>query len=404
MVALRQLGPNVDCYWPPLPRCSVRSGGALRDAVSDAQSATRPFFLQAVGIAALLVLCVFLSSCAATAPRVLRFGLEDAPEGRRLMWPAAPEVPRFMYAGQLIGEANFKAAQTEVNSIGGLLRRLAALVIGEQVPVVLQRPQSGTVDAAGRILITDASRQAVFVFDPAAGELLLWDKADGLTSFVSPNGIAIGAQGQVLVADPQLGIVARLDSRGNPGRAIGRGVLKRPTGLAYDSLHKHIFVADTYAHDIKVFDDEGTLLKVIGRQGDGAGEFNYPTFLAFARGELYVADTMNSRIQVFADGGDRWRLSFGSRGLYVGNLVRPKGVTVDSDGNIYVVESYYDHLLVFNGGGEFLMAIGGMGQETGNFYLPAGAWADSRNRIYVSDMFNGRVMVFQYLETGGDGG
>jgi DNA-binding beta-propeller fold protein YncE len=354
--------------------------------------------------AAAVVLAVLVSACAAPGPRILHFGMQDAPEGRRLMWPAAPEVPRFMYAGQLLGEANFKAPPAAEDGIGGAMRRLAAFIVGEQAPTVLQRPQSGTVDATGRILVTDASRQAVFVFDPVAGELLVWDKADGLANFIAPIGIASAADGQILVADAQLGIVARLDARGNPGRAIGRGVLKRPTGLAYDPARKRIFVADTYMHDVKVFDDDGQLLKVIGHQGEAPGEFNFPTFLAFARDELYVADTMNSRIQVFADGGDRWRSSFGARGLFVGNLVRPKGVAVDSDGNIYVVESYYDHLLVFNRDGEFLMAIGGLGQETGKFYLPAGAWVDSHNRVFVGDMFNGRVVVFQYLETGGDGG
>jgi len=64
---------------------------------------------------------------------------------------------------------------------------------------------------------------------------------------------------------------------------------------------------------------------------------------------------------------------------------------------VYVVESYYDHLLVFNRRGEFLMPIGGVGQETGKFYLPAGVWVDGRNRVFVADMFNGRVMVFQFL-------
>ena len=354
--------------------------------------------------AVVLALAVLLAACAATGPRVLHFGMENAPEGKRLMWPQAPEIPRFMYAGQLVGEANFRKTPTSAAGVGGFLRRLAEIVFGEKPPTVLQRPQSGTVDSAGRILVTDASRQAVMVFDPVAGELLVWDKAEGLANFVAPIGITTGAQGQILIADAELGIVARLDARGNPGRAIGRGVLKRPTGLAYDAVRGRIFVADTYTHDIKVFDDDGRLVKVIGRHGEGAGEFNFPTFLAFARGELYVTDTMNSRIQVFADGGDRWRSSFGSRGLFVGNLVRPKGVAVDSDGNIYVVESYHDHLLVFNRDGNFLMAIGGLGQETGRFYLPAGAWVDSRNRVFVADMFNGRVVVFQYLETGGDGG
>ena len=229
----------------------------------------------------MLVLGALLAACAAPTPRVLHFGMQDAPEGRRLMWPAAPEVPRFMYAGQLIGEANFRETPAETGGFGGLMRQLAAFIVGEQAPTVLQRPQSGTVDAAGRILVTDASRQAVFVFDPLAGELLLWDKADGLANFIAPIGIAAGADGQILVADAQLGIVARLDARGNPGRAIGRGLLQRPTGLAYDAVHRRIFVADTYMHDVKVFDDDGQLLKVIGRKGDAPGEFNYKTFLAF---------------------------------------------------------------------------------------------------------------------------
>lgn len=351
-----------------------------------------------------LVLCALLGACAAPGSRVLRFGIEDAPEGRQLMWPHAPEIPRFIYAGQLVGEANFRDAPEAANGLGGLLRRLVGLVLGENSPLVLQRPQTGTVDATGRILVTDSSRQAVFVFDPIAGDLTVWDKADGLASFVSPVGIAAGADGHILVADSELGIVARLDSKGNPLRAIGRGLLKRPTGIAYDEVNRNLFVADTYAHDIKVFDDDGRLIRVIGHHGEGDGEFNFPTFLAFAHDELYVTDTMNSRIQVFANGGERLRLVFGERGLYVGNMVRPKGVAVDSDGNIYVVESYHDHLLVFDRAGRFLMAIGGVGRATGNFYLPAGAWTDSRNRVYIADMFNGRVVLFQYLETGGPDG
>lgn len=350
--------------------------------------------------AAALALVVTLVACAAAPPRVLHFGMEDAPEGKRLMWPAAPEVPRFMYAGQLVGEANFRKARNHDAGAGGFLRWLAGLIAGEEPPVVLQRPQSGTVDAAGRVFVTDGSRQAVFVFDAAAGELRVWDKAEGLANFIMPVGIAAGADGEIFVADAELGIVARLDAKGNTGRGIGRGLLKRPTGVAYDPVRAELFVADTYAHDIKVFDRAGRLLRTIGRHGEAPMEFNFPTYLAYARGELYVTDTMNSRIQVFADGGARLRLVFGTRGLFVGNLVRPKGVAVDSDGNIYVVESYYDHLLMYNRRGEFLMAIGGVGRDTGRFYLPSGAWVDNRNRVYAADMFNGRVMVFQYLETG----
>jgi DNA-binding beta-propeller fold protein YncE len=90
----------------------------------------------------------------------------------------------------------------------------------------------------------------------------------------------------------------------------------------------------------------------------------------------------------------------GQRGLYVGNLVRPKGVTVDSDGNIYVVESYYDHLLIYDEDGKFLVPIGGTGSEAGQFFLPAGMWSDKNDRIFVADMFNSRVVIFRYVGTG----
>ena len=92
--------------------------------------------------------------------------------------------------------------------------------------------------------------------------------------------------------------------------------------------------------------------------------------------------------------------TIGKRGLYVGDFTRPKGVAVDRFGHLYVVESFYDHLLVFDEQGRFLMPIGGTGKRPGEVYLPAGVWTDDRDRVYVADMFNGRVAMFQYL--GGD--
>lgn len=350
-----------------------------------------------------LLALLSLTGCASPRPALLHFGVEDAPEGKRLMWPGEPEVPRFLYGGQLTGEANFRRAGDDAaQGLRGALRWLAGIVAGEARPVELQRPQSGAVDEAGRIYVSDTSRQAVYVFDPLAGRLELWEKADGLANFATPVAVAV-ANDAVFVTDAELGIVARLDRAGTPMRAIGRGVLKRPTGLAYDPARGELYVSDTAAHDIKVFDLAGTLLRVLGRRGEAEGEFNFPTHLAFADGLLYVTDTMNSRVQALKAASGAVARVFGERGLYVGNLVRPKGVAVDSERNVYVVESYYDHLLVFDRLGRFLMGIGGLGAGSGNFYLPAGVWTDRLNRVFVADMFNGRVVIFQHLGGGADG-
>ena len=355
-------------------------------------------------LAALVVLgtAILSSGCANDiVAAAMRYGIEDAPEGKRLLWPQPPEVPRYMFAGQLTGEANFVRPDGGGSRIGNFLRWIAGVVSGEAQPVVLQRPQSGLVDAAGRVLVTDVSRQAVFVFDEPAGRLLVWERAEERRGFVAPSGIAVAPEGGVWVADAQLALIAHLDKDGNPLPAIGKGVLKRPTGVAWDSVGQRLFVADAYAHEVKVFDAAGKLIDTIGRRGDSPGEFNFPSHLALSGDELYVTDTMNSRVQVIPlTGGDTSVI--GERGLYVGNLVRPKGVAVDGEGNVYVVESYYDNLLVFNRKGEFLMPIGGLGLGTGKFYLPAGVWIDSRNRVFIADMFNGRVTVFQFLGGGAE--
>lgn len=329
---------------------------------------------------------------------VLHYGVEDAPEGKRIVWPTAPEVPRYLYAGQLIGEINFRREGNEARTAGArIFRWVVGLDSPEAEMNVLQRPLAGVTDAEGRVFVTDMSRRAVYVFDEPAGKLHVWERAQGLANFAAPAGVTLGPERQIWVADADLGLVIRLAEDGEPAGSFGRGLLKRPTGLVRDPAQKLTYVADTYAHDVKVFDDEGRLVHVIGRRGERPGEFNYPTHVAFSRGELYVTDTMNNRVQVFSGEGEVRQRQFGRTGLYVGNFVRPKGVAVDNEGHVYVIESYYDHLLVFTSRGQFLLPIGGTGHATGRFYLPAGVWTDSRNRIFVADMFNGRVVVFQFL-------
>jgi DNA-binding beta-propeller fold protein YncE len=339
-------------------------------------------------------LVVIASGCAKT-PQILKY--ETDPVTARI-WPQPPETPRYRYVGTLTGEANFEKTnhRTFAQGMGDFFRWIVGLGNKDNSPRVLQRPQSGAVDARGRILVTDISRREVMVFDAANGKLDEWKMATAEKEFLSPVAIAVGENGTTYVTDSELGLVTQLDEKGNPIKQFGREVLNRPTGIARDPKQKQIYVADTHDHNIKIFSDDGKLLDILGKRGIGIGEFNSPTHLTFADGKLIVTDTFNTRIQILDRSGEFSR-EFGQRGLYVGNLIRPKGVTTDSDGNIYVIESYADYLLVYNPKGEFLLPIGGTGAEIGQFYLPSGVWSDDKDRIYIADMFNGRVVILQYL-------
>ncbi|MEY4754778.1 MAG: hypothetical protein RJA44_2453, partial [Pseudomonadota bacterium] len=266
-------------------------------------------------------------------------------------------------------------------------------------PLVLQRPMSGLVDAQGRIIVSDVSRAALYVFDAAAGRLDLWEEAEPGRPWQVPVGLASGRDGELLVSDAQLRAVFRLDAQGRP---LGRWAdlpLQRPTGLARDPQRGRVYIADTLAHDIKVCDDSGRLLAVWGRDGVDGLALNQPTHLAWADGVLHVTDSLNARIVRF-DAEGRPLGAFGRRGLQLGDLVRPKGVAVDAAGRVLVVESLHDHLVVHDRAERqhaLLLALGGTGAAPGRFYLPAGLWLDAQGRVYVADMMNGRVVVLQFL-------
>ncbi len=351
-----------------------------------------------------LAACCLLSVLAGCAqlPVVFDYRPEAVAHGggEHLVWPEPPEAPRYRYYGQLIGEENLvTVGEKSRNFLDRGWRWLVGLNEYAETPVILQRPQSGAVAADGRVFVSDVSRQGVYVFDPLKAHLSVWEYAEDAVRFQLPIGVAIKGD-SVLVADAALGYVALLDGAGKPTATIGKGVLNHPNGVVWDAVSNRIYVADRGDNNIKVFDgDSGALLFAFGEFGEREGQLNGPTYMAWHEQQLFVTDTLNSRIQVFSPDGEFQR-TFGQRGLYVGNLPRPKGVAVDSDGNIYVVESYYDYLLVFDRDGRFLLPIGGSGNEVGQFYLPAGVWTDANDRIYIADMFNGRVVIFEYL---GDG-
>ena len=90
----------------------------------------------------------------------------------------------------------------------------------------------------------------------------------------------------------------------------------------------------------------------------------------------------------------------GSLGSTLGQFSRPKGVAVDGASNVYVVDTLFDNVQIFNTSGELLLHFGKNGIEPGTFWLPAGIAVDRQGRIYVADSYNQRVQVFQLLEEG----
>lgn len=329
-----------------------------------------------------LIGLLLVAACAPTTPTV--------PSGPRIMptaeapaWPAPPLAPRIRYLYAFRGPDDLGFRQP-------LLRRMWKWVVGDEVREMV-RPYAIAV-GDGMIVVADPGLRAVHLFDEREQAYRRITEVGG-KALVSPVGAAIGPMG-IVISDSALGKVFMLARSGELRRTLNG--FERPTGLAVDPKSGRLYVVDTRANRIDVFDREGARLFTFGKRGTAPGAFNYPTHIALAAGRIYVNDTMNFRIESF-DLDGRYLDGFGEPGDGSGYIAQSKGVGVDSKGNVYVADALFDRVQIFDpNGGRFLLAFGGQGSEAGAMWLPAGL-AIVHDRIYVADSFNQRIQVFEFL-------
>jgi tripartite motif-containing protein 71 len=112
-----------------------------------------------------------------------------------------------------------------------------------------------------------------------------------------------------------------------------------------------------------------------------------------ASGNIYVADTLNHRIQKFDSSGNlvtKW----GSEGTGDGQFISPIGVAVDTSDNVYVADSDNHRMQKFNSDGTFLAKWGSYGTGDGQFNYPTGVAVDASGNVYVADSSNDRIEKF----------
>jgi DNA-binding beta-propeller fold protein YncE len=293
------------------------------------------------------------------------------------------------------------SSERDVRGKPGFWTKLVDIVAGEPDFKQLVRPYSIAVDSRGRIIVTDPGVAAVHIFDPAQHKYKLLERREkSKDSMFEPQCVAVDAKDNIYVTDSKAGKVFVFDANGKYQRALGsirggEGIFKRPTGIAIDSETQQIYVTDTLRDRVYVIDSTGQVLRTIGKHGDGEGEFNFPTEVLIRNGIVAVVDAMNFRVQMF-DRSGKFESAIGDLGDSTGTVFRPKGIAIDSEDHIYLVEGLWGIVQVFDRQGRLLYNFGGRGAQLGQFQLPAGMFIDSSDRVYVVDSYNRRIQVFQY--------
>lgn len=173
------------------------------------------------------------------------------------------------------------------------------------------------------------------------------------------------------------------------------GQFKHPQGV-FANKRGELFVVDTLNHRIQVFDFQGKLLRTFGHYGSGPGEFREPgAGSTDSEGLLYIPDAGNHRIQVLDANGNFVR-SWGTFGTGDGEFNLPIHARVDNNrGRVYVVDLHNHRIQVFDLAGNFLFKFGGRGTERGKFISPQVIGLDPVDgTLLISDESLNRIQRF----------
>ncbi len=137
---------------------------------------------------------------------------------------------------------------------------------------------------------------------------------------------------------------------------------------------------------------EEELLAEFFQYGEGDGKSIWPFGVAVCaqRDRVYCSDEWNNTISVFDTSG-KFIFKFGSTGSGDGELQRPAGLAVESNGNLIVADSGNNRLQVFSPEGKFLGKCGHAGKGPGEFNQPWGITVDKDGHIFVADWKNHRI-------------
>jgi len=307
-----------------------------------------------------------------------------------MIWPPPPEVPRIRLVNSISSPEDMEVRTKMIN-------RLIRYIKGEKVLSIVS-PWGIVKDSHERLYVVDTFYRLVHVFDQKSGDYYTFPERK--PRLLSPIDITVDETGRLYLTDSAQKVVLIFSEGGKEFiRAIGEGLLERPTGIAYNPVTREILVVDTKASQVIRYDVDTLRVKgIIGREGMGEGQFYNPVSIGvMSDGRIIVSDSLNFRIQILSPDGKFLR-SFGRPGDAPGYFSRPKGIAVDSEDHIYVVDAMFDNVQIFDREGRFLMSFGKPGKDFGEFWLPSDIFIDEMDRIYVSDTYNHRIQVFQYIK------
>jgi len=188
------------------------------------------------------------------------------------------------------------------------------------------------------------------------------------------------------------------------------GLFRQVTDVAWDAAG-NTYISDGYINSrIAKVDKDGNWLKSWGEPGDQPGQFNNPHSIAVdARGNVFVADRGNRRIQVF-DGDGKFlrqftidvpadpnaRPAIGNKPTDKTGIMAPGSpwaicITPPPNQVLFSSDAFPGRIYKLSLDGKVLGVLGKSGKQLGQFAWIHEIACPSETELYVSELLNWRV-------------
>lgn len=337
---------------------------------------------------------------------------------------------------------------------------------GPGVQAQFNNPQGIAVDYQGHVYVADTGNSLVRVITPDGNINLYAGNAPYGTptyGWTGDGGPAVGAQldlpvgmavdgaGNLYIADSANNAIREVTTNGNISTIAGRGPtapsfagdtgaavaanLNGPLDVAVDSSG-NVYIADTNNANIREITASSGIINTIagstaivtnqivlafGYAGDGGTAITAslagPAGVAIdSSGNLYIATYADNRIRVvnskgiintFA-GNSGYGFAADGTAILKATLSVPRGICVDSSGNLYWADRWDNRVRKMSGGTLTTIAGDGVGNFGGDngpptlaqLSAPAGAAVAPNGTLYISDTLNNRIRMVTPASSG----
>jgi DNA-binding beta-propeller fold protein YncE len=311
-----------------------------------------------------------------------------------IIYPPPPDTTRIQYLTSISTSSDIKGKQS------GFSKFLS----GEEVPKTINKPYGVTVSGS-KIYICDTGLGGLVIMD-LAGKSFEYFIPAGKGQLQLPLNCSVDSSGNLYVADGNRRQIVVFNKDLKYVTAFGeKGESFKPTDVSVNG--NKIYVASVKDQKIFVYDkySDSLLFNFPSMEPGDDGYLYQPTNIFVDQSFIYVSDLGDNKVKIYSPEG-RFQSFVGGYGNYVGQLQRPKGISVDKKSNLYVVDATFENIQIFNKDGRVLMFFGGPYYSHGDMWLPADVTISYTTleyfKKYVDDSFDLEYLIFVTNQYGPD--